>query len=375
MNIPSSAVSTPAIDRALSHGAAIAIGVSGGKDSQAAALATVQYLNRVGHSGPRILIHADLGMVEWSESLPLCEELARYLVLDLVVVRRKAGGLMERWEQRWESNKRRYANMETMRVVLPWSTPTMRFCTSELKSAPVASELRRRFPDLPIINVTGIRAQESAARSKQPIANLDEKLSRPDRPLLHWRPILRWTTEEVFAAIASTPLTPHRAYTALGSTRVSCRFCILASQHDLHASIADPASHDLLRRMAQLEIDSSFAFQGGRWLADLAPHLLTPAQRAGVARAKDNAELRKHLENEIPSDLRFDGRRLSRMPTVNEAITIAHARTMISKAIAITDAKYLTARAVRERIASLGATTQEPSASKMLTICGQNQIA
>jgi hypothetical protein len=38
--------------------------------------------------------------------------------------------MVERWESRWESSVRRYAALETVTLVLPWSTPSMRFCTS-----------------------------------------------------------------------------------------------------------------------------------------------------------------------------------------------------------------------------------------------------
>jgi hypothetical protein len=61
--------STPEIDARISSGAPVAISVSGGKDSQACALATFNHLDLVGHAGPRLLVHADLGMVEWNDSL------------------------------------------------------------------------------------------------------------------------------------------------------------------------------------------------------------------------------------------------------------------------------------------------------------------
>ncbi|MFT4196992.1 MAG: hypothetical protein QM601_03625, partial [Pseudoxanthomonas sp.] len=83
---------TPAIAGLLGQQAAVAVGVSGGKDSQAAAIATFEYLDRIGHAGPRILIHADLGMVEWEDSLPVCKRLASALGTELVIVRRKQGG-------------------------------------------------------------------------------------------------------------------------------------------------------------------------------------------------------------------------------------------------------------------------------------------
>ncbi|MEZ5784358.1 MAG: hypothetical protein R3D70_22685 [Rhizobiaceae bacterium] len=55
---------SPAITDLIERGAAVAVGVSGGKDSQAAAMATFAHLDDIGHVGPRILIHADLGFVE-----------------------------------------------------------------------------------------------------------------------------------------------------------------------------------------------------------------------------------------------------------------------------------------------------------------------
>ena len=137
---------TAEIDALLSRDAVVAIGVSGGKDSDACALATAAYLDQVGHRGPRLLIHAALGSVEWEQSLPKCEELASAIGWELAVVRREAGGMMERWEGRWENNVRRYADLSCVKLILPWSTPSMRFCTSELESAVIASHLKKRSP-------------------------------------------------------------------------------------------------------------------------------------------------------------------------------------------------------------------------------------
>lgn len=67
---------TPEIDGLLNRNAVVAIGVSGGKDSVAVALAVGRHLDDIGHTGPRLLIHSDLGRVEWADSLPACERLA-----------------------------------------------------------------------------------------------------------------------------------------------------------------------------------------------------------------------------------------------------------------------------------------------------------
>jgi len=91
------------------------------------------------------LIHSHLGSSEWNDSLPVCQRLASHLHTDLIVVTRRAGDLMARWEARWRSSVQRYADLETVTLVLPLSTPAMRFCTSELKTHLIEAELRRRF--------------------------------------------------------------------------------------------------------------------------------------------------------------------------------------------------------------------------------------
>lgn len=68
---------TPEIETQLAAGAVVAIGVSGGKDSAAVAIRLAEYLDGIGHTGPCLLIHSDLGRVEWRDSLPTCERLAR----------------------------------------------------------------------------------------------------------------------------------------------------------------------------------------------------------------------------------------------------------------------------------------------------------
>ena len=87
----------PEVTEALRSAATVAIGVSGGKDSAATAFATIDYLNEVGHEGPRLLIHSDLGRLEWRQSLSVCERLAAQLDLDLMVGRRESGDLLDRW--------------------------------------------------------------------------------------------------------------------------------------------------------------------------------------------------------------------------------------------------------------------------------------
>jgi 3'-phosphoadenosine 5'-phosphosulfate sulfotransferase (PAPS reductase)/FAD synthetase len=172
---------TPEITSALEVGAAVAIGVSGGKDSAATALATIDYLEDAGHRGPRVLIHSDLGRVEWRQSLPACQRLAVRLGLELMVVRRETGDLVDRWRLRWENNVRRYAQLSCVKLILPWSTASMRFCTSELKTSIICRALVQRFPGQTILSATGIRRQESPNRAKAPVAKQQPKLASASR--------------------------------------------------------------------------------------------------------------------------------------------------------------------------------------------------
>lgn len=128
MNHTARVTQCPDVDALLALNAVVAIGVSGGKDSQACALAVQEHLDAIGHTGPRFLIHSHLGRVEWVQSLPKCQEMADALGWDLHVVERQAGDMMDRWLVRWKNNVARYANLETVKVILPWSTPQMRFC-------------------------------------------------------------------------------------------------------------------------------------------------------------------------------------------------------------------------------------------------------
>lgn len=339
---------TPQVDTMLARNAVVAVGVSGGKDSQACAIATAEYLDLIGHTGPRILVHSDLGTVEWSQSLPKCRELADMLGWELVVVRRQAGDMMQRWQVRWANNVERYNNLSCVRLILPWSTPSMRFCTSELKSAVIASYLKKRFKGKEIINVTGIRRQESAGRQKALIAKEDPRLAQKGIIGITWNPVIEWTIDQVKASVARRGIKLHEAYITYGMTRVSCVFCIMSSMPDLIASTTCPANHDIYREMVSLEAVSTFAFQSKKWLGDIAPHLLDSELLDRLELAKQAGRVREIAEARIPAGLEYQKGWPIRRPTLDEAMIIADVRLTVASAIGL-DAGLLDYHSVLDR--------------------------
>lgn len=351
--------STSEIEMLINDHTPVAFGVSGGKDSIAAALSTFQYLDSRGHKGTRVLIHSDLGSVEWKESLPKCQELADHLNCELIVVKRKSGDLMDRWESRWASSLRRYINLETVTLVLPWSTPSMRFCTSELKTQIIEAELKRRFKGQVFINVTGVRRDESTARAKGTIASPIK-----DSRAWSWRPISNWSKSDVFDQIYASGLLPHKAYTDFKMSRVSCMFCIMSNWNDLLAAALQEESHELYRRMVNLEVISTFGFQGNRWLADVAPHLLDDKTQKAVAESKQKAVMRVNLEKSITKEMLYQKGWPVKMLTDEEATILAQVRTQIGNLLGI-EVKYTTMDEVHGRYAQLISIKEEKDHKKL----------
>jgi 3'-phosphoadenosine 5'-phosphosulfate sulfotransferase (PAPS reductase)/FAD synthetase len=327
--------------------APVCCGVSGGKDSAAMAISVVEYLRSVGHKGPVVLVHADLGdpdpalNVEWDDSLPTCERLAAFLKVPLVITKRPAGGMMKRWQKRWQNNVKRYIEMSCVKIILPWSTPSMRFCTSELKSAPIASKLVKLFPGQRIISACGIRREEgkgkeNSPRTNAPTSKLNKRLDNKSAKTsgIDWNPIAAWSTEDVFAFCAARGFQMHEGY-ARGMSRISCRFCIMQDASDQRVSASVIANQPVFHTVVGLEIRSTFAFQGNRWLADIAPELLDDTARAAVGASKERAAKRVEIEKRIPKHLLYTKGWPTVMPTEAEAELLCAVRREIADLLGI----------------------------------------
>jgi 3'-phosphoadenosine 5'-phosphosulfate sulfotransferase (PAPS reductase)/FAD synthetase len=283
----------------------------------------------------------------------MCQRLADFLGLDLVVVRRQAGDLLDRWQVRWRNNVERYANLETVRLILPWSTPSMLFCRSELKATIICRELIQRFPGDTILSATGIRREESAARAHAPISAPQVRLTNATHGTrgLDWHPLVSWQLAQVLTHHQVRLFPLHPAY-ARGMSRVSCAFCVLASLADLTTSAATPDNQDLYRELVDIEILSSFSFHSGHWLGDVAPTLLTATQQRGLIEAKRRATIREQAEARIPRHLLYTKGWPTILPTREEAQLLSEVRGIVAEVLELSIA-YRDPDAILARYAAL----------------------
>ncbi|WP_280300027.1 phosphoadenosine phosphosulfate reductase family protein [Nocardia abscessus] len=85
-----------------------------------------------------------------------------------------------------------------------------------------------------LLNIMGLRAEESADRARRAPLALDATASNGRREVYNWHPIHDWTTARVWRRIEQADLEVHPAYADM--TRLSCRFCVLARRSDLIAA-------------------------------------------------------------------------------------------------------------------------------------------
>lgn len=219
---------TPEITRLIAQGALFAINTSGGKDSQAMG---IEMLKLGIPARQLVFIHADLSEVEWRGTLEHAKAQADAAGIPFIVAKaRDSQGNDKGWfdmlDQRLNKNQGN---------VVPVPTPKYRQCTSDLKRTPIERELKaymRANGFTVLVSCEGIRAQESAQRSKRKAFTRLGTMEEAGRTAYTWLPIFDMTTDQVFATIAQAGEQPHWAYAA-GNERLSCVFCIMGSKTDL----------------------------------------------------------------------------------------------------------------------------------------------
>lgn len=293
----------PTVEATIRDGAWVVYSVSGGKDSSAAIAATLDLLDQWGHPRERTLImHADLGRAEWRSTPDHVEALAAHFELPLSVVRHATHDMLSRWERRGDLGRERWERGETVNLVGPWSSAANRLCTSELKIH-VMSKAKKDYA-LPVVSVMGIRRQESRGRSQTKIEAQDTGMKRYKREdCLSWNPIAHWNEEDVFAVHSAQNIPLHEAY-SLGSTRLSCNFCVLANINDLTVSSLQDQNVETYQHLVGMEADYGFSFQPSRWLGDVRPEILDEALLRKLSQMKDVAARRRSIEGQYPAQLK-----------------------------------------------------------------------
>ncbi|MDX3345913.1 phosphoadenosine phosphosulfate reductase family protein [Streptomyces sp. ME02-6987-2C] len=236
----------------------IVANVSAGKDSMAMLAELVAHARAAGVMDRIVVVHADLGDAEWEGTRDLAAEHAAAYGLRFEVVARTGSGLIDRIEERGM-----------------FPSADNRWCTSDFKRGPVRrlftalvreSEAAGHRGQVRILNVMGLRADESPARRKLLAFSHDGawtcpcpecrrrralaedykarglKVPKHAKPgwgasntLRHvdtWLPVHAWTAADVWTAVWESRLRIHPAYAA-GMPRLSCVFCVLASRSAL----------------------------------------------------------------------------------------------------------------------------------------------
>jgi len=245
----------------------IAVSSSGGKDSQAMLDYVHGLASDAGIADRVVVIHADLGKVEWEGTGELAEEQAKAYGCPFIVTSR-IGGICK-------VNGKTYSKGETYGDILDyaerrgaWPSSAARWCTSEFKRGPIlkvftqlAREWRKVNPEKAdcrpcrILDCMGLRAEESPARAKK--TQFENRKSNSNQHVDSWLPIQHWLEHEVWATIRASGVPHHPAYD-LGMPRLSCAFCIFAPKEAL--VLAGKHNRELLEEYVAVEdrIDHTF---------------------------------------------------------------------------------------------------------------------
>ena len=110
--------------------------------------------------------------------------------------------------------------------------------------------------------------------------------------------------------------------------------------------------------MVALQAASSFEFQSGAWLGDIAPHLLDPKALEKLRNAKEVCRIREAAEATIPRHLHYVSGWPTCIPTAQEADLLANVRLNVVRQLKL-DAARTTGFEVRDRYAELYACKPE----------------
>jgi len=251
----------------------ILVNTSAGKDSQAMLDVVMEQARAAGVADRVVAVHCDLGRVEWPGVRELAEEQAAHYGVRFEAVSRAQGDLLDHVLAHGR-----------------WPAPTQRYCTSDHKRgqvfrlltqlgvehrrrpgpAPEGAVARRRHGRVRVLQAMGMRAEESPARAKLLPFEHDERASNGRRHVDTWLPIHGWTVGQVWDRIRASGVRHHYAYD-LGMPRLSCVFCIYASEDAL--LLAGEHNRELLAEYVRVEKAISHDFKHHLPIARIAERL------------------------------------------------------------------------------------------------------
>lgn len=240
---------------------------SGGKDSQAMLDYGAELADQAGVMDRVVVLHNDLGEVEWEDTAELAQEQAEHYGFRFEMRHRTQGLLLD------QIRARHYKLRAKGDTTTPaWPSSAARYCTSDQKRGPARKLITELVAELAlnrqarVLYCLGIRAQESSGRAKKPALELDKAASSGVREVTTWHPILDWTEDQVWARIKASGVRYHWAYDK-GMKRLSCSFCVLASRDDLAcAARLRPA---MARKYLELEQEIGHTFKADLSMAQI----------------------------------------------------------------------------------------------------------
>lgn len=195
-------------------GALFIINDSAGKDSQAMKIKLLELVPK----NQLVIVHADLGEVEWPGNV---EHIKKYSDgVPVYVV--KAG--------------KTFFEMVDHRGKFP--SPSQRQCTSDLKRGPIQKFINNYAKENGfkyVVNCMGLRAEESSSRAKKTPFQFMPKKSAKHRLQYEWLPIHDMLIDEVWETIQNAGQKRHYAYDE-GMSRLSCCFCIMSNENDIRTA-------------------------------------------------------------------------------------------------------------------------------------------
>lgn len=251
----------------------IAVSSSAGKDSQAMLDYVTELARAAGVADRVVVIHADLGRVEWEGTGELAARQAAHYGHRFVVTSR-IGGTATVSGKTYQAGETFGDLLDYVERRKKWPDSGNRYCTSEFKRGPIlkvftalAKEWREKTGEkraCRILDCMGLRAEESPARAKK--VQFTERMRTKTQAIDTWLPVHHWLEGHVWARIKTSGVEHHRAYD-LGMPRLSCAFCIFAPKAAL--VLAGKHNPELLDTYVAVEAKIGHRFRMDVSLADV----------------------------------------------------------------------------------------------------------